>query len=225
MGDLAKKSFAGLVWVSAGFAALLFIPAGTLNYWQAWLYGAISGVAAVLITAYLLRYDPQLLARRLNAGAGAEREPAQQRIQLLSSLSLCSLYVLAGLDHRFGLSHVATPLVIAADAVMVLGMVIVWRVFRENSYTASTIQVEEGQSVVDTGPYARIRHPMYAGSTLAFLASPIALGSWWALIPAFGVTAAVVVRLLDEERFLDRNLPGYAEYHRRVPFRLIPGVW
>jgi protein-S-isoprenylcysteine O-methyltransferase Ste14 len=225
MKDLALKSFAGLVWVVAGFAALLFIPAGTLDYWQAWLNGGICAVAALLTTLYLLRYDPQLLARRLNAGAGAEREPAQKRIQTLSALALMALYLVAGLDHRFGLSHVPAALVYAANAVMALGMVIVWRVFRENSYTASIIQVEEGQPVVDTGPYARVRHPMYAGSMLGFLATPIALGSWWALLPAVVVGLAVVLRLLDEERFLDRNLAGYAEYHRRVPFRLIPGVW
>src|SRR5205823_1999540 len=128
-------------------------------------------------------------------------------------------------EHRIHGSLVAWPVVLAANAVLLAGFVIVMWVFRANTYTAATVRVEAGQHVVATGPYAWVRHPMYSGSILGYLATPIALGSLWALVPAVLVCAMIVVRLLDEERYLARNLPGYEEYRRYVVWRLVPYLW
>jgi protein-S-isoprenylcysteine O-methyltransferase Ste14 len=135
------------------------------------------------------------------------------------------LFVLPGFDHRFGWSSVPVAIVLSADAVVVVGLLIVFRTFIENSWAASTVQVEEGQPVVATGPYAWVRHPMYSGSLLMFLATPLGLGSWWGLVPALLLGAIVVVRLLDEERYLSVHLPGYAQYCREVSARLLPWIY
>ncbi len=130
-----------------------------------------------------------------------------------------------GFDHRCRWSSVPVPIVVAADVLVVLGLMIVFRVFRENSYAASSVRVEANQPVISTGPYAWVRHPMYAGGVLAFLATPLALGSLWALPPAVLLGGGVVVRLLGEERYLSENLSGYDAYCRKVRYRLIPHVW
>jgi protein-S-isoprenylcysteine O-methyltransferase Ste14 len=135
------------------------------------------------------------------------------------------VFVVAGIEHRIHGSAVAWPGVLVAQGVLLVGLVIVLFVFRANSYTAATVRVEAGQQVADVGPYAWVRHPMYSGSILGYLATPVALGSVWGLIPATLVSAMIVVRLLDEERYLAKNLPGYEEYRQRVRWRLVPGVW
>lgn len=225
MNDLFKKALIGLIQLQLLLALFLFLPAGSLRYWEAWVYWALFTLSVLLITLYFLKHDPALIERRMKAGPGAEQRKTQKIIQAGASVSICALFLVPGFDYRFRWSSVPTPVALAADLVMVLGMLIVFRVFKENSYTASTIQVEADQQVVSTGPYAWVRHPMYAGSDLVFLATPFALGSLWALLPALLLFGVIAARLLDEERYLSQNLPGYDAYLRKVRYRLIPFIW
>jgi protein-S-isoprenylcysteine O-methyltransferase Ste14 len=177
-------------------------------------------------TLFFLRHDPALIERRLEVGAGAERERSQKIIQAIASVFLCAMFVVAGAEHRvYGGSSLPWPAVLVADASVALGLLIVFATFRANSHTAATVRVEANQRVVATGPYAWVRHPMYAGSALGFLTTPIALGSVWALLPAVFLCGTLVARLVAEERYLSVNLPGYDAYRQEVRYRLIPYVW
>jgi protein-S-isoprenylcysteine O-methyltransferase Ste14 len=225
MDNLTKRALVGALRFQVALAALIFIPAWSLTFWQGWLFWFILLAGTLTITLYFLKHDRALIERRIRAGPRAEREPRQKLIQVLAGLLGCAGIVVSALDHRFGWSSVPPSLVIVGDALVVLGYVIVFLVFRENSYTSAVIEVGAGQQVVATGPYALVRHPMYAGGLLGFLGTPIALGSWWGLLPA-GVLAGVIVwRLLGEEEYLARHLPGYAEYRHNVRWRLVPWLW
>jgi len=205
--------------------ACLFIPAGTLSYWQAWVFLAVFAVSSQALGIYFLRHDRRLVERRMKIGPVAEQRPAQKVISALFMLGFVGFVMLPALDQRFGWSPVAPVLSLLADAIIVLSFVLFFLVMKSNSYAASTIQVEEGQPVVSTGPYAYVRHPMYSGALLLLAAMPLALGSWLSvllIVPFFPVLAW---RILDEEDFLRKNLPGYAEYMRRVRYRLVPQVW
>lgn len=225
MNTLILRSFGGLLFLLVVLGLLLFIPAGSLAYWQAWVFLADFGVCVVLITAYLMRYDQGLLERRVEAGPSAETDRAQQIIQSIASLCFILIFVVAGLDYRNHWSSVPLWLVILADVLVALGLYVVFLVFRENSYTSATVKVAAEQKVVSTGPYAVVRHPMYAGAGVMVLAAPIALGSWWALLPAVGLMVGIAFRLLAEEQTLAGDLAGYTEYTRKVRYHLIPGVW
>ena len=224
------KALATRAWVALGLTVvvmglLLFLSAGTVRYWQGWVYLAIFTAASVLTTVDLVRRDPALLERRMSAGPTAEARPAQKVIMLCTSLGFVALLVVPALDHRFGWSAVPLGVVLVGDALVALGFYLIARVYRENTFTSATIQVVEGQRVVSTGPYARVRHPMYASAFLYLLGTPLALGSYWGLVPLVALMPFLIWRLLDEERFLARDLPGYAEYQRRVRYRLVPFVW
>jgi protein-S-isoprenylcysteine O-methyltransferase Ste14 len=171
---------------------------------------------------YLLKNDPQLLERRMQM---REREVAQRRIISLSYLYFLVAFTLPGFDQRWGWSDVPPLVVIAADLVVMLGYGIFFLVLRENQYAARTIQVEQGQRVISSGPYALVRHPMYLGVTLMYLASPLALGSYWALLPALLIVPILVARIINEEQVLERDLAGYREYKQLTRYRLLPGVW
>ena len=205
--------------------AAIFVSAGTLSYWHGWLYLLAFFGSAAAITLYLWRADPALLERRVNAGPAAEQDLSQQIIQSVAAVAFIGVLVVPALDHRFGWSSVPAVLSVAADLAVVGGFWIVFLVFKENTFTAATIEVAGEQTVVSTGPYAVVRHPMYAGALLLLLATPIALGSWWGLLAFLPMLAAIVWRLRDEERFLTEHLSGYAEYCRRVRFRLAPRIW
>jgi protein-S-isoprenylcysteine O-methyltransferase Ste14 len=215
----ALRGFLSLLVVSL---ALLFLPAWTLNYWQAWMYLAVlmASIAAILI--YLVKNDPALLARRAN---NTEKEPSQKVIHFLVNLVFVAAEVVPALDHRFGWSAVPTYCVVAGDVLVALGMLIIFFVFRENTFTASTVQVAANQRVVSTGLYALVRHPMYVGGLVFILGVPLALGSWWGLLTFIPLTVVIAWRLLDEERFLLNNLSGYREYRSKVKYRLIPFIW
>jgi len=185
----------------------------------------VFAVCTSAITAYLWLRDPRLLERRLNAGPTGEQRRSQQIIQTIASLAFVALYVVAGLDQRFGWSAVAAPISIIADVVVAAGLLVVFLVFRENTFTSATIEVASDQTVISTGPYACVRHPMYAGALLILLATPVGLGSWWGLLMVVPMVVVIVWRLLDEERYLAENLPGYSEYSASVPKRLLPRIW
>ncbi len=224
MSDLDAKVWRAFVCLFAIGALLLFVPAGTLRYWQAWLYLAAFFGASGAITRYLMINDPALLRRRLRGGPTAEKEPSQKIIMFFTSVGYVALLVVSALDHRFNWSSPAAYLTIAADVLIFLGFYIVFLVYKENSFTSATIEAAD-QWVISTGPYALVRHPMYAGSLLYLLATPLALGSWWGLLAVAGIAPFLWWRLVDEERFLKQNLAGYADYCFRTRRRLIPGVF
>ena len=225
MSSVAAKAIGGFLQLLVFLGAVLFLPSWTTHYWQAWVYLAIFAGASALITAYLWKHDPKLLERRVHAGPAEEKEKSQKWIQTLASIAFLGEMALPGLDHRFGWSHVSLAFTIAGEILVLLGFFVVFLVFRENSFTSATIQVEAGQKVVSTGPYAIVRHPMYTGALIMLLGTPIALGSWWGMLMVFPMVAVLVLRILDEEKFLARGLPGYTDYCRRVKFRLAPLIW
>jgi protein-S-isoprenylcysteine O-methyltransferase Ste14 len=205
--------------------ACLFIPAGTLDYWQAWVFLAVFGASTQALGVYFLAHDRKLVERRMNIGPVAEQRPAQKLISVLFIFGFIGFVVLPALDHRFGWSPVAPVVSVIACAMIVLSFLVFFSVMKSNSYAASTIQVEKGQRVVSTGPYAYVRHPMYSGALLLLAAMPFALGSWGSVLLLVPVFPVLVWRILDEELFLRENLPGYAEYMQRVRYRLIPRLW
>lgn len=224
-GNLGRQVAWGLVRLQVILMLLIFVPAGTIQFWQGWLFSVVFLASVVVITWYFLKYDPHLIENRMTAGPTAEQQKSQKIIQAFTGTLAALLVIIPGLDHRYGWSSVPPPIVITANLMTVFGFVIVYRVFSENSFAASTIKVESEQRVISTGPYAIVRHPMYVGGALMLLAAPLALGSWWGLPIAFAIVAAIVVRLLDEERFLSANLPGYDDYRRQVRYRLVPMIW
>jgi protein-S-isoprenylcysteine O-methyltransferase Ste14 len=224
-GFAAQTGVGGLAILFLVMALLLFGTAGALHYWQGWVFLACYFAASIAISFYLMKCDPALMARRMRGGPFAEKEPAQKLVMSLSSLGFVALIVLPGLDHRLGWSQVPNAAAAAGNVLMLIGWLGIFFVFRENSFTSSTIEIAADQRVISTGPYAWIRHRMYAAALIMLLGIPIALGSWWGVLVVFAVLPALVWRLLDEERFLASNLPGYATYQGRVRYRLLPGIW
>jgi protein-S-isoprenylcysteine O-methyltransferase Ste14 len=218
------KAWRGLIVLAFVMATLLFVSAGTLHYWQAWAYLAVFFGASVFHTLYLMQHDPALLQRRLKGGPTAEKERAQQIIMLGTSMGFIALLVVPALDHRFGWSLVPLPVVLAGNALIAAGYYVIFLVFRENTFTSATIEVAPDQKVISTGPYAWVRHPMYAGGSLYLLGMPLALGSYWGSLPLLATLPFLLWRLFDEEKFLTKNLSGYSEYMQRVQWRLVPGV-
>lgn len=209
----------------AGLGLLLFLPAGTLNYWQAWALIAVFVLGSNAIGIYLSLYDPELLERRKQAGPKAETRPAQKIIMTVLIAALIGMLVLSALDHRFRWSAVPALVSLAGDVLVALGLYITFLVVRENTFSAANIKVFKDQKVISTGPYALVRHPMYTGTLLFILASPLALGSWWGFLPVLLVMPMLVWRIFDEEKLLNAELPGYADYTRKVRYRLVPRGW
>ena len=219
------KVFGGLVLLLAGMAALLFVPAGTLNYWQAWIFLAVYFGWSLGVTLYLVRRDPVLLQRRMRGGPMAEKVPAQKIIMSLISVGFIGLLTIPALDHRFTWSRMPAYLALGGDVLVTLGYLTILLVLKVNSFSSSTIELAADQKVISTGPYALVRHPMYAGALVMLLGMPIALGSWWGVLVFVGMIPLLMWRLLDEEKFLGSRLAGYLEYQSSVRFRLLPGVW
>jgi len=225
MTDLNVKAFGGLLALLAVMAALLFLPAWSLKYWQAWMFLAVFGCAALAVTLYLMKQDPKLLERRLHAGPTAEQEWSQKIIQTIASFGFAAMLVVSALDHRFAWSSLPSYLSLAGDALVALGFVLIFFVYKENTFASATIELAAEQKVISTGLYAVVRHPMYAGAFFLLVGIPLSLGSWWGLLVLALMMPALMWRLFDEERFLERNLTGYSEYRRKVPYRLVPFVW
>jgi protein-S-isoprenylcysteine O-methyltransferase Ste14 len=225
MNALNRKAFEGLAKLFIVLVPLIFLPAWTLYYWQGWLMLACFAAPTLAISLYLAKHDPKLLERRVNAGPGAEKRAFQNVIQSFAALAFAGIFVVSALDHRFGWSEVPTLIVFVGDALIVLGLYFVFLVFRENSFAAGTIEVVAEQKVVSTGPYALVRHPMYIGALVMLVGVPLALGSLWGLLAIIPMTLVMVFRLLDEEKFLQQNLAGYAEYQSKVRYHLLPLIW
>lgn len=215
----------GLVKFSLGLlmvGLLIFLPAGSLHYAYGWLFMALLFVPMLIAGFVMLAKSPELLKRRLDA---KEKQAAQKGVLAFSGLMFIAGFVVAGLDHRFGWSRMPLWVVIAASAVFLLAYGLYAEVLRENAYLSRTVKVEAGQTVVDTGLYGLVRHPMYMATLLLFLAMPLVLGSWYALIAFAFYPAIIIVRLRDEEALLTRELAGYAEYKKKVKYRIIPFIW
>jgi protein-S-isoprenylcysteine O-methyltransferase Ste14 len=225
MNNLARETVIGFTKLVIGLGLLLFAPAGTLGYWQAWIYLFVFVASAALITGYLWKQDPSLLERRVKAGPRAEREKSQKLIQLFATVAFVGIIALPSLDHRFAWSNVPLPVMITGDVLVALGFLIIFMVFQENTFAAATIDVAADQRVISSGPYAIVRHPMYSGALVMLIGTPLALGSWWGLLMFISMTLVIVWRLLDEERFLSEHLPGYSDYREKVRYRLVPFVW
>jgi protein-S-isoprenylcysteine O-methyltransferase Ste14 len=225
MKNLRAKAWLALGALAVVMGLLLFLPAGTIGYWQAWVYLSIFTGASALMTLDLIRNDPALLERRMRGGPTAEKRPAERLIMLCMSIGFIALLVVPAFDHRFGWSAVPLGGVVAGDLLVALGFYLISFVYRENTFAFATIEVAANQKVISTGPYAIVRHPMYASASLYLFGTPLALGSYWGLLPIVAMTPFLIWRLFDEERFLARNLPRYTEYQKRVRHRLVPFVW
>jgi protein-S-isoprenylcysteine O-methyltransferase Ste14 len=225
MKHLNLKAFGGLVALLIVVAIALFVPAWTLDYWQAWVFLAVFFGSSFVITVYLMKKDPKLLERRVTAGPLNEKEKSQKVIQFIAQFAFLLVLVFPVFDHRFGWSVVPMYANIAGDLLIAIGFYIVFLVFKENTHTSALVEVEADQKVVSTGPYALVRHPMYIGALILLLGTPLALGSLWGILTIVPITAVILWRLLDEERFLAKNLSGYVEYKNKVKYRLIPFLW
>jgi protein-S-isoprenylcysteine O-methyltransferase Ste14 len=217
-----RGALVGLVW----FFALIFIPAWTLAYWQGWAFFLTISILTTLATIYIALRDKKLLESRLRGGPTAEKTSAQKIITAIGLLVFVAAVVVMVFDHRFGWSPaVPAYLSILGDVLGALGILVYLFVVMENRYAAATVEVVEGQTVVSTGLYAIVRHPMYAGALLVLVGAPLALGSWWGLLFTPLFIAWFAWRLLNEEKFLRENLAGYAEYAHKVRYRLLPYIW
>ena len=225
MNDLTLKTWLGFLFLAVAMGILLFVPAGTIRYWQAWVYLGVFFGASLLITLYLMKHDPALLRRRLSGGPTAEKENTQRIIMSLASAGFIASLLVTALGYRFKWSMAPLYVVLAGDILTALSFNINFLVFKENTFSSATVEISKGQKVISTGPYALVRHPMYAGGTLLFIGTPLALGSYWGLLAFVAVLPILIWRLLDEEKLLARNLPGYVEYCARVRWRLIPRIF
>jgi protein-S-isoprenylcysteine O-methyltransferase Ste14 len=202
--------------------AMFFGPAGTFRYWQAWIYMTILLIPMFGLLVYFLKKDPMVLERRLRT---KEKESRQKLILILGWPSILGTFFLPGFDRRFGWSAVPPALVIVADVIVLAAYLSFFLVLRENRFAGRTVEVEGEQRVITTGPYSVVRHPMYAAFMPLYVFTPLALGSFWGLVPALLMPIVFVARISDEERVLSRGLEGYKEYVGRVKYRLIPGIW
>lgn len=207
------------------FAAVLFWPAGTFDYWQAWVFLAVFIAATIIPSVYLAVRHPDALARRMKAGPAAETRPAQRIIVTLIFTLAVATFVLSALDHRFGWSQVPTWLVIIGNVLVAVGLGIAQLVIVQNNYAGASLQVEADQPLVSTGLYGLVRHPMYTGAAIMMLGTPPALDSLWGLLGVLASAPVIVARIRDEERMLVDELAGYREYQDKVRFRLVPYVW
>jgi protein-S-isoprenylcysteine O-methyltransferase Ste14 len=225
MNQLNIKAFVGILQLFFILGLSIFLPAWTLDYWQAWIVVVVFFACTFAVTVYLMKNDPKLLERRVSAGVGAEQERSQNIIQAFAAVAFIALFVVSALDHRFGWSTGPPYLVALGDILIVLGFYLVFLVFKENSFASGTIEIGADQCVISTGPYALVRHPMYIGALVMLVGVPLALGSLWGLVAIIPMTLVLIARLLDEEKFLTRNLAGYSEYQSKVRCRLLPLIW
>lgn len=220
--SLLKKIIVRFSFLPLVLGLLVLLPASTLNYWQVYVYIGVLIVPMILVLFYFLRVDPRFLERRAKT---KEKEKQQKLIAILSTFIFLAGFILPGLDHRFSWSEIPAYISILADIVILLGYLIIFIVFRQNSYASRIIEVDEEQQVISTGLYGIVRHPMYVGVLIMYIPTPLALGSYWGLIPFALLPLSLALRILNEEKVLSENLKGYKEYCQLTRYRLIPYIW
>ena len=220
--DLCKIVVSRYLMSIVALMILFFVPAWSLDYWEAWVYLFILFSPMLFVLVYLLNRSPELLARRMKF---KEKATQQKLIIKLSYIPFSLAYILPGFDHRFGWSNPPFWIIILAQLLVVVGYGIVMLVFRENQFASRIVEVTENQKVITSGPYAIVRHPMYVGTLLLYVISPLALGSSWAVIPAVFIIPVLIFRIIDEEKMLANELEGYTEYMQKTRYRLVPGIW
>ena len=218
----AKRAATKVVAAWIILPLFFLVTGGSLRWWEAWIYCAVLLGPMTIFIIHMIRHDPEFIARRFKL---REKEQTQRRILVWGYPAFLAAVVVPGLDHRFGWSAPPVPAVAVAMVIVLGGYLMVLRVFLENRWAGRTVETYAEQKVISSGPYAIVRHPMYAGTLAMYLATPVALGSWWALIPALTFVPIFVFRIRNEEEVLGRELPGYEEYRRRTRFRLVPFVW
>lgn len=217
----------GFVWACLGlvaFGLMLFLPAGTLHYWQAWVFLAVFALSTWIPSVYLMRTNPAALDRRMR-GPFAETRPLQRIVIAVLFVCFPAMFVLSALDHRFGWSPVPASISLVGDVLVAVGLGIAMLVVIQNGYAAVNVTVESGQQLVSTGLYGLVRHPMYTGNVILMLGVPLALGSYWGLTLVLPGLIVLVLRIRDEEKLLARELRGYSAYEQQVHYRLVPYVW
>lgn len=219
---LIKKLIMRFSFIPVFLGLLILIPAGTFNYWQLYVYFAALVVPMIFVMFYFLKKDPQFLERRTKA---KEKEKQQIVVSILSAIVFLAGFIISGLDQRFNWSNVPTYITISADIIILLGYLTIFFVFKQNSYASNIIEVNENQKIISTGLYGIVRHPMYIGVLIMFIPTPIALGSYWGLIPLALLPVSLILRILNEEKVLSENLKGYKEYCQKTSYRLIPFIW
>ncbi|WP_454784611.1 methyltransferase [Legionella sp. WA2024007413] len=225
MNALYKQLIRSSVLGMLVFLALLFIPAGTLNYWQGWVYLVVIISASAAYSIYLAIHDPALLKRRTEVGIAYEKEPIQKIIIFFLYIACLVLILLPPLDVRNGWSLVPWYVSILGDLFVMFSFYMFYLVSKVNTYAAANIRVEKGQKVITTGLYGLVRHPMYFGALFLFIGTPLALGSLWTLLLLPIFIFLLVARILNEEKILVHDLPGYTDYQKKVTTRLIPFIW
>jgi protein-S-isoprenylcysteine O-methyltransferase Ste14 len=225
MVNLNTRAFGGLFFLLLVMGSLLLVPAGTLNYWQAWAFLAVFGVSALAITLYLMKKDPKLLERRVHAGPTAEKKTSQKIIQTVASIGFAAILVVSAFDSRYAWTPLPLYVSLAGEALVALGFLIIFFVYRENTFASATIELAPEQKVISTGLYKLVRHPMYMGAFSLLAGMPLSLGSGWGLFVTALMMPALLWRIVDEEKFLAKNLPGYTEYQNTVRYRLVPFIW
>ena len=222
---IALQALASSVFGIVFFGIALFVPAGTVAYWQAWVFIAVFMVCATVSSVYLTARNPEALRRRMKAGPMAETRPAQRIIISAIVLLVAAVLVVGALDWRFGWSTMPFWAVIVGDVLVAAGLLLAQWVVVQNSYAGASITVEAGQPLVSTGLYGVVRHPMYSGTLVMMVGTPLALGSLWSILVVALAVPVLVARILDEEKALTDELAGYREYMHRVRYRMVPGVW
>lgn len=222
MNSLIKKIIIRFSLIPIVLGILIFLPAGTFNYWQSYVYITVIIIPMIFVLCYFLKFDPKFIERRART---KEKEKTQRIILIVFSLILFSTYIVSGLDYRFGWSNIPIPIILLADIMSLSGYMMVFFVFKQNSYASRVVETENNQKVITTGLYSIIRHPMYIGVLIMWIPMPIALGSFCGLIPIATIPFALVIRILNEEKVLCKDLPGYKEYCQKTRYRLIPYIW
>jgi protein-S-isoprenylcysteine O-methyltransferase Ste14 len=225
VNGLNKKALGGIFGLVLTIAFSVLFPAWTFDYQEAWVLISVLFVSLLGITLYLMKNDQRLLERRLRAGPSAETRKSQKIGQLFGAIAFVATFVLAGLDHRFAWSSVSVAFVIGGEVLVVVGLLIVLLVFRQNTFTSATVEIADEQRVVSSGPYSTVRHPMYIGVLIMMFGIPLALGSWWGTVTIVPMAFVIVRRVCDEEELLIRDLAGYRQYRDHVRYRLVPFVW
>lgn len=221
MGKGAISAALGLL----AFGLMLFLPAGTFHYWQAWAFLAVFALSTWIPSIYLMRTNPAALERRMRAGPFAETRTLQRIVIAVMCICFPAMLVISALDHRFGWSSVPATVSVVGDILVAIGLGIAMLVIIQNGYAAANVTVEDGQQLVSSGLYGLVRHPMYSGNVILLVGVPLALGSYWGLVFVIPGLIVLALRIRDEEELLGQELDGYSEYSGRVQYRLVPYVW